>query len=95
MAKTKIETPVKDFTGTVAGVTFADGEGETDDPTALAYFKRHGYKVGGKQSEKPQGTPETTPETPAVETKPKPAKKAAPRKRAAKKAATKPSSDEK
>lgn len=46
MAKTKVQTPVKDFTGTAAGVEFVAGSGETDNPTALAYFKRHGYQVG-------------------------------------------------
>ncbi|KKI18717.1 MULTISPECIES: SAP domain-containing protein [unclassified Leucobacter] len=41
----KIQTPVEGFTGKVAGVHFANGEGETDSPAALAYFERHGYKV--------------------------------------------------
>ncbi|QIK63842.1 hypothetical protein G7068_13805 [Leucobacter viscericola] len=41
----KIYTPVKGFTGNVAGVDFVNGEAETDDPRALAYFERHGYKV--------------------------------------------------
>ncbi|WP_336651605.1 MULTISPECIES: SAP domain-containing protein [unclassified Leucobacter] len=40
-----IQTPVKGFTGKVAGVSFADGAGETEDPAALAYFERHGYTV--------------------------------------------------
>lgn len=42
---TKIETPVKGFSGSVAGVTFTNGVGETDDPTALGYFRRRGYTV--------------------------------------------------
>lgn len=41
----KVHTPVKGFTGKVAGVAFADGVGETTDPAALAYFERHGYKI--------------------------------------------------
>jgi hypothetical protein len=41
----KIHTPVKGFTGEVAGVHFADGVGETDDKNSLAYFNRHGYKI--------------------------------------------------
>lgn len=45
----KVTTPVKGHTGTVAGVTFVDGVGETDDPNALAYFRRHGYVLDGKQ----------------------------------------------
>lgn len=40
-----IQTPVKGFTGKVAGVSFADGVGTTDDPGAIAYFERHGYDV--------------------------------------------------
>ncbi|WP_449281248.1 SAP domain-containing protein [Leucobacter sp.] len=40
-----IQTPVKGFTGTVVGVDFKDGIGETDDEAALAYFERQGYDV--------------------------------------------------
>lgn len=40
-----IQTPVKGYTGKVAGVSFADGVGETEDPAALAYFERHGYDI--------------------------------------------------
>ncbi len=40
-----IQTPVKGFTGTVVGVDFKNGVGETDDEAALAYFGRHGYKI--------------------------------------------------
>lgn len=41
----KITAPVEHVIGTVAGVTFNDSVGETDNPGAVAYFKRHGYKV--------------------------------------------------
>ena len=41
----KIHTPVKGFTGKVAGVTFVDGAGETTDEAALTYFERHGYTI--------------------------------------------------
>ena len=41
----KITTPVKGFTGTVVGVVFVDGVGETDDQSAITYFTRHGYGV--------------------------------------------------
>lgn len=51
MAKQKIETPVKGFNGTVAGVQFTDGVGHTDDEAALGYFDRQGYKVGGEIDE--------------------------------------------
>ncbi|MET8846623.1 hypothetical protein [Amycolatopsis sp. NPDC004625] len=40
-----IETPVADYAGTVAGVRFTAGRGETDDENAVAYFQRHGYTV--------------------------------------------------
>lgn len=41
----EIRTPVKGFTGQVAGVQFTDGVGETVDEAALAYFTRHGYEI--------------------------------------------------
>lgn len=41
-----IHAPVANFTGKVAGVSFADGKGETSDTRALAYFRRHGYGIG-------------------------------------------------
>ncbi|WP_449278001.1 hypothetical protein [Leucobacter sp. GX24907] len=40
-----IQAPVKGFTGTVAGVSFTNGAGTTDDPRALAYFERQGYSI--------------------------------------------------
>ena len=43
----KITTPVKGFNGKVAGVTFVDGAGETEDAAALAYFERQGYTIAG------------------------------------------------
>lgn len=55
---TRIHTPVKNFTGTVVGVQFNDGTGETDDPTALAYFERHGYTIGAAKNDT---TPEEEP----------------------------------
>ena len=62
----KFKTPVEGFTGVVAGVTFKDGVGETDDAAAIAYFDRHGYKAGEKAAAKP-----------AADEKAAPAKKAA------------------
>jgi hypothetical protein len=41
----KITAPVKGYRGQVAGVDFVDGKSETDDPNAVAYFRRHGYRV--------------------------------------------------
>lgn len=43
----KITAPVKGFNGIVAGVQFKDGSASTDDTGALAYFRRHGYTIGG------------------------------------------------
>lgn len=54
-----ITTPVKGFTGHVAGVDFVKGVGETDDENAISYFERHGYEVSG--------TPAPTPEAPEGE----------------------------
>lgn len=54
-----VHTPVEDFTGTVAGVAFANGVGETDNPAALAYFQRKGYEIEGGHSAPPAGTPLT------------------------------------
>ncbi len=51
-----IQTPVKGFTGIVAGVSFANGVGTSDDPAALAYFERHGYDVM-PHAPKPSKTP--------------------------------------
>lgn len=42
----RVTTPVAGFTGTVVGVRFDGGEGQTDDAAALAYFSRHGYGIG-------------------------------------------------
>lgn len=40
-----IKTPVANYSGVVAGVTFVDGVGETADANALIYFARHGYTI--------------------------------------------------
>lgn len=56
-----ITTPVKGFTGIVAGVAFANGVGETEDPIALGYFERRGYGIEGADApevvEIPDGDP--------------------------------------
>lgn len=57
----KITTPVKGFTGTVAGVSFANGVGETEDEVAIGYFTRRGYTVEG--AERPVDIPEGKPST--------------------------------
>lgn len=57
----EIHTPVKGFTGKVAGVQFTDGVGETTDTAALAYFERHGYTLVPKEQEPDQLYPEGDP----------------------------------
>ncbi|GAA6124177.1 hypothetical protein BPY_22850 [Bifidobacterium psychraerophilum] len=47
-----VKTPVKGFTGQVAGVVFKDGVGICEgDP---AYFHRHGYEVAETQPQPAQ-----------------------------------------
>lgn len=74
----KITTPVEGFNGTVAGVTFVDGVGETVDEGAVAYFERQGYGVDVEAPEEsdPAATdPEgEAPEEP-LEPEPKPSRR--------------------
>lgn len=57
---TVVSTPVKGFSGVVAGVRFVAGRGETDNPSALAYFRRRGYTLGEPEPE-PDPEPVTAP----------------------------------
>ncbi len=41
----KIYAPNKKYTGMSAGVSFCNGEGETDTPRIIEWFKSHGYRV--------------------------------------------------
>ncbi|WP_284294880.1 hypothetical protein, partial [Luteimicrobium album] len=53
-----VRTPVAGFNGTVVGVDFKDGTGETEDAAALAYFARHGYTVEAPETPPfPEGDP--------------------------------------
>ncbi|MBM4542741.1 hypothetical protein GS463_27590 [Rhodococcus hoagii] len=52
-----INAPVKDFTGVVAGVHFADGQAETDNEAAIQYFERHGYGVDGSADDAAERKP--------------------------------------
>lgn len=54
---TVVKTPVEGYNGKVAGVSFVDGVGETDDANALAYFTRHGYDVDAVEAAYPDGAP--------------------------------------
>ncbi|WP_320069609.1 hypothetical protein [Micromonospora sp. RTGN7] len=58
----KITTPVEGFNGIVAGVHFRDGQGQTDDDGAVAYFRRHRYGV--EPIDQPTVNPEASPEQP-------------------------------
>ncbi len=42
----KIYSPNKQYNGVSASVTFVNGQGETDNPHLIKWFKEHGYKVG-------------------------------------------------
>jgi hypothetical protein len=47
----KITAPQQGFSGRSVGVQFDDGIGETDNPSLIAYFRRHGYLVEGSSEE--------------------------------------------
>lgn len=48
-----VHTPVEGFTGRVVGVDFVDGVADTDDDSALNYFRSAGYTVDdGKKKAK-------------------------------------------
>lgn len=51
----KITAPNREFTGKRGEVAFVDGVGESDDPTMLAYFKRHGYEIEGEGTSEEDG----------------------------------------
>lgn len=53
-----VTTPVEGFTGTIAGVSFANGVGEADDENTLAYFTRHGYGIGAQDESESETVPE-------------------------------------
>lgn len=48
---TKIYTPNKGYTGTIAGVSFVKGVGETDDKYLIGWFKEKGYIVEIEEEE--------------------------------------------
>lgn len=50
----KIFTKVPDFTGIRASVMFVNGQGNTDDPKLIEWFKRNGYIVSDGESTKPE-----------------------------------------
>lgn len=50
-----IYAPTAGFSGRVAGVQFADGKGQTDNPGALAFFRRRGYGIGSPPARQQPG----------------------------------------
>lgn len=52
-----ITTPAEGFTGSVVGVDFKDGVGETADTAALEYFERQGYTIEVDEPAFPEGKP--------------------------------------
>lgn len=78
MTNYRITTPVKDFTGEVAGVAFARGVGHTSNPAALNYFRSAGYGVEPVDEQKVE--PEVVEQEPAeVQPPTKSASKASPK----------------
>lgn len=53
----KIFTKVPDFTGIRASVMFVNGQGNTDDPRLIEWFKRNGYSVADGESTKIKDEP--------------------------------------
>lgn len=70
--KYRVTAPVKGATATVAGVSFVDSAATVDgeNAAALAYFRRHGYRV--EPIEEPAAPPAEA-EVPAEATQPTPA----------------------
>lgn len=54
---TKVYSPIRDFTGRVAGVSFLMGEGDASEASeaALAYFARKGYRLGEEDAPEAPG----------------------------------------
>lgn len=65
MGELTVRTPVRDYTGEIAGIAFADGEASFDPkehPGALGYFVSAGYEVQGYDtSPEPPGRFEARP----------------------------------
>lgn len=49
----KIYAPNAQYTGISAGVPFAAGVAETDDPARIRWFMAHGYRVEVPEPENP------------------------------------------
>lgn len=58
----KVFAPNKEYTGLSAGVAFANGVGETDNPHLLSWFESKGYEV--EKETEPVNKPDPTPADP-------------------------------
>lgn len=76
MARFRIQSPLRDFTGKVAEVQFQAGTGYVEDTSdggraALSYFKRSGYGVAPEEVPEPDAGPDSSdggpPPAPPVE----------------------------
>lgn len=56
----KVYTPLKDYNGISASVTFVNGVGETDNENLLEWFEEKGYTV--EREEKPKRAKKATEE---------------------------------
>ena len=59
MSMTRIIAPNKEYAGISAGVPFTGGEGHTDNPYLIGWFREHGYEIiendaENKPAEKPK-----------------------------------------
>ena len=55
----KIFTKVPDFTGIRASVMFVNGQGDTDDPKLIEWFKQNGYIVSDAKATKTEDEPKS------------------------------------
>lgn len=46
----KVIAPNKEYTGVSASVPFVNGEGETDNPHLIQWFREHGYTVEDREN---------------------------------------------
>ena len=59
----KVFTPLKDYNGISASVTFVNGVGETDNENLLEWFEERGYTVEREKPKRTKKAKEVTEET--------------------------------
>ncbi|MCY9760922.1 hypothetical protein M5X06_18740 [Paenibacillus alvei] len=57
----KVIAPNKEYTGISAGVAFANGVGETDNPHLLEWFESKGYEVEKEPATEEDNQPDSSP----------------------------------